>query len=284
MQASSTEQAKNIAESERYIFRVFCYRAEAVSSFHLNCTSRKVYENKLLKVALNFLFVAFSGFLKIQETLPLMIVRFVCSFTELFAEKLRLSQLLCQESQRILAKTNFKRGEGRYVLQALYIFCHVIKKLVMCSFSSVPKSISLAQLCYNFGVDTYYREEYENCIGWLRQALYSGKLSPTNKSHQLSAVQTTPSHNNQLDPCLKEEYLTHLIIIRDGSSDKNQSCNVLKQTFLTLNCFLLRQSYDLRKESNPFGAKKEVCDYNYFLYERSTVNNGIFSACKSVIL
>lgn len=75
MQSSSTEQPKNIAESERYIFRVFCYRAEAVSSFHLNCTSRKVYENKLLKVALNFLFVAFSGFLKIQETLPLMIVR-----------------------------------------------------------------------------------------------------------------------------------------------------------------------------------------------------------------
>ena len=97
MQSSSTEQAKNIAESERYIFRVFCYRAEAVSSFHLNCTSRKVYENKLLKVAFNFLFVAFSDFLKIQETLPLMIVRsvyflrFVCSFTELFAEKLRLS-------------------------------------------------------------------------------------------------------------------------------------------------------------------------------------------------
>ena len=75
MQSSSTEQPKNIAESERYIFRVFCYRAEAVSSFHLNCTSRKVYENKLLKVALNFLSVAFSGFLKIQETLPLMIVR-----------------------------------------------------------------------------------------------------------------------------------------------------------------------------------------------------------------
>ena len=71
MQSSSTEQAKNIAESERYIFRVFCYRAEAVSSFHLNCTSRKVYENKLLKVAFNFLFFAFSGFLKIQETLPL---------------------------------------------------------------------------------------------------------------------------------------------------------------------------------------------------------------------
>lgn len=98
MQSSSPEQAKNIAESERYIFRVFCYRAEAVSSFNLNSTSRKVYENKLLKVAFNFLFVAFSGFLKIQETLPLMTVRsvfffkrFVCSFTELFAEKLRLS-------------------------------------------------------------------------------------------------------------------------------------------------------------------------------------------------
>lgn len=81
MQSSSTEQAKNIAESERYIFRVFCYRAEAVSSFHLNCPSGKVYENRLLKEAFNFLFFAFSGFLKIQETLPLMIVRSVIFLT-----------------------------------------------------------------------------------------------------------------------------------------------------------------------------------------------------------
>ena len=41
------------------------------------------------------------------------------------------------------------------------------------SFSSVfyflfSKSTTLAELCYNFGVDTYYREEYESCIGWLR--------------------------------------------------------------------------------------------------------------------
>ena len=81
MQSSSTEQAKNITESERYIFRVFCYRAEAVSSFHLNCPSGKVYENRLLKEAFNFLFFAFSGFLKIQETLPLMIVRSVIFLT-----------------------------------------------------------------------------------------------------------------------------------------------------------------------------------------------------------
>lgn len=81
MQSSSTEQAKNIAESERYIFRVFCYRAEAVSSFHLNCPSGKVSENRLLKEAFNFLFFAFSGFLKIQETLPLMIVRSVIFLT-----------------------------------------------------------------------------------------------------------------------------------------------------------------------------------------------------------
>ncbi|XP_073245808.1 testis-expressed protein 11-like [Porites lutea] len=103
MQSSSTEQVKNIAESERYIFRVFCYRAEA--SFSLkNYNSASFYVRKA------------------REYLP------------------RLT---------------------------------------------LKESISLAQLCYNFGVDTYYREEYENCIGWLRQ------------------------------------------------------------------------SYDLRKESNPFGAKKE---------------------------
>lgn len=52
MQASSTEQAKNIAESERYIFRVFCYRAEAVSSFHLNCTSPKKFTKTNCKSSL----------------------------------------------------------------------------------------------------------------------------------------------------------------------------------------------------------------------------------------
>ncbi|CAH3126277.1 unnamed protein product [Porites lobata] len=103
MQSSSTEQAKNIAESERYIFRVFCYRAEA--SFSL-----KNYDSV-----------------------------------------------------------------GFYVRKAIEYLPRLTLK----------ESISLAQLCYNFGVDTYYREEYETCIGWLRQ------------------------------------------------------------------------SYDLRKESNPFGAKKE---------------------------
>ncbi|RMX46042.1 hypothetical protein pdam_00002015, partial [Pocillopora damicornis] len=30
--------------------------------------------------------------------------------------------------------------------------------------------ITLAELCYNFGVDTYYREEYEKCIAWLRES------------------------------------------------------------------------------------------------------------------
>ncbi|KAL9968813.1 hypothetical protein ACROYT_G020943 [Oculina patagonica] len=32
------------------------------------------------------------------------------------------------------------------------------------------ESVTLAELCYNFGVDTYYREEYENCIAWLRES------------------------------------------------------------------------------------------------------------------
>ena len=40
----------------------------------------------------------------------------------------------------------------------------LLKLLFVFSF----QSSMLALICYNFGVDSYYREEYENCIGWLR--------------------------------------------------------------------------------------------------------------------
>ncbi|XP_074625835.1 testis-expressed protein 11-like [Acropora palmata] len=84
----SVEHLKQVAESERYIFRVFCYRAEA--AFSLN-----------------------------DEEAP-----------------------------------------QRYAGKAKEILPRLPSK----------ESITLAELCYNFGVDTYYREEYEKSIHWLRES------------------------------------------------------------------------------------------------------------------
>ncbi|XP_015759956.1 PREDICTED: testis-expressed sequence 11 protein-like [Acropora digitifera] len=84
----SVEHNKQVAESERYIFRVFCYRAEA--AFSLN-----------------------------DEEAP---------------------QRYARKAKEILSRLPSK------------------------------ESITLAELCYNFGVDTYYREEYEKSIHWLRES------------------------------------------------------------------------------------------------------------------
>ncbi|KAK2550258.1 Testis-expressed protein 11 [Acropora cervicornis] len=95
----SVEHLKQVAESERYIFRVFCYRAEA--AFSLN-----------------------------DEEAP---------------------QRYAGKAKEILPRLPLKE----------------VTNIILCSFAQF-KSITLAELCYNFGVDTYYREEYEKSIHWLR--------------------------------------------------------------------------------------------------------------------
>nr|XP_058967238.1 testis-expressed protein 11-like [Pocillopora verrucosa] len=82
------EQSKQIAECERYMFRVYCYRAET-------------------------------------------------SFS------------MCQQDRTQLNVAKAKEFMGRL---------------------PAKECITLAELCYNFGVDTYYREEYEKCIAWLRES------------------------------------------------------------------------------------------------------------------
>ena len=92
--------------------------------------------------------------------------------TELLIESSRWSKVICNQSERILDKSSCKRGKCSY----LTLQIHFYKKWFSNKFFESGiifnffflKSITLAELCYNFGVDTYYREEYDNCIAWLR--------------------------------------------------------------------------------------------------------------------
>ncbi|KAJ7388740.1 Testis-expressed protein 11 [Desmophyllum pertusum] len=116
--SSTAEQSKQITESERYMFRVFCYRAEA--GFSLNHQD----EAKLYVI-------------KAKELLARLPAKEVKGIVIIFFLENGL-------------KMNCVNHENHFVI--------------------FLRGITLAELCYNFGVDTYYREEYENCISWLRES------------------------------------------------------------------------------------------------------------------
>lgn len=104
---------------------------------------------------------------------------FECSIsisTELLTESSRWSKIICNQSERIVDKTSCKRGKVSYLDSSNTISFKemVFSWIAQATLESLEffllfaKSITLAELCYNFGVDTYYREEYDSCIAWLR--------------------------------------------------------------------------------------------------------------------
>ncbi|CAH3120833.1 unnamed protein product [Pocillopora meandrina] len=111
------EQSKQIAECERYMFRVYCYRAET-------------------------------------------------SFS------------MCQQDRTQLNVAKAKEFMGRL---------------------PAKECITLAELCYNFGVDTYYREEYEKCIAWLRESYDIRKENGSSGANKRQATTLRLMANAYLD-------------------------------------------------------------------------------------
>ncbi|XP_022778011.1 testis-expressed protein 11-like isoform X2 [Stylophora pistillata] len=149
---STSEQSKQIAECERYMFRVFCYRAE--TSFSMS-----------------------------------------------------------QQDKAQLYVTKAKEFLGRLPTKE----CN-----------------TLAELCYNFGVDTYYREEYEKCIAWLRESYDLRKENSSSGANKQQATTLRLMANAYLDWDSKQHWQMALNAVDLANSEHGHPAGLYLKAKLLL--------------------------------------------------
>ncbi|XP_068696858.1 testis-expressed protein 11-like [Montipora foliosa] len=174
-ESASVEHNKQVAESERHMFRVFCYRAEAGFSLNHHDASLR-YVNK---------------------------------------------------AKELLAKLPLK------------------------------ESITLAELCYNFGVDTYYREEYENSIHWLRESYDLRKERDPFGTKKEQATTLRLMANAYLDWDSKQNWQMAL----NATDLANSECSHPAGLYLKAKLLAMGNGHETFPDSRLFSAFEETLQH-----------------------